>query len=158
MSLYLSLSFVMSCLLINLNKCLKGHKSLGLLLGGVLKMSLIVSGVRGTKGQGHLLSCSGQLKIGPVYKNSALTKLVRNHRSARPNTKLFTTPVSWHTVREFVARIQGLLVPPSLLQPKHPQVAVCVKCFCKEGEVGYFLSARTQSKHQFEQKEQHFIN
>ena len=26
----------MSCLLITLNKCLKGHKSLGLLLGGVL--------------------------------------------------------------------------------------------------------------------------
>ena len=31
---------VMSCLLITLTKCLKGHKSLGLLLGGVLKMSL----------------------------------------------------------------------------------------------------------------------
>ena len=30
----------MSCLFITLNKCLKGHKSLGLLLGGVLKMSL----------------------------------------------------------------------------------------------------------------------
>ena len=34
---------VMSCLLITLNKCLKGHKSLGLLLGGVLKMSLSLS-------------------------------------------------------------------------------------------------------------------
>ena len=33
----------MSCLLITLNKCLKGHKSLGLLLGGVLKMSLSLS-------------------------------------------------------------------------------------------------------------------
>ena len=43
-SLSLSLSFlVMSCLLITLNKCLKGHKSLGLLLGGVLKMSLSLS-------------------------------------------------------------------------------------------------------------------
>ena len=43
--LYLSLSIflVMSCLLITLNKCLKGHKSLGLLLGGVLKMSLSLS-------------------------------------------------------------------------------------------------------------------
>ena len=35
--------FVMSCLLITLNKCLKGHKSLGLLLGGVLKMYLSLS-------------------------------------------------------------------------------------------------------------------
>ena len=35
--------FVMSCLLITLNKCLKGHKSLGLLWGGVLKMSLSLS-------------------------------------------------------------------------------------------------------------------
>ena len=45
LSLYLSLSIflVMSCLLITLNKCLKGHKSLGLLLGGVLKMSLSLS-------------------------------------------------------------------------------------------------------------------
>ena len=34
---------VMSCLLITLNKCLKGHKSLELLLGGVLKMSLSLS-------------------------------------------------------------------------------------------------------------------
>ena len=33
----------MSCLLITLNKCFKGHKSLGLLLGGVLKMSLSLS-------------------------------------------------------------------------------------------------------------------
>ena len=44
LSLSLHLSFlVMSCLLISLNKCLKGHKSLGLLLGGVLKMSLSLS-------------------------------------------------------------------------------------------------------------------
>ena len=43
--LYLSLSsfLVMSCLLITLNKCLKGHMSLGWLLGGVLKMSLSLS-------------------------------------------------------------------------------------------------------------------
>ena len=34
---------VMSCLFITLKKCLKGHKSLGLLLGGVLKMSLSLS-------------------------------------------------------------------------------------------------------------------
>ena len=34
---------VMSCLLITLNKCFKGHKSLRLLLGGVLKMSLSLS-------------------------------------------------------------------------------------------------------------------
>ena len=33
----------MSCLLITLNKCIKGHKSLGLLLGGVLKMYLSLS-------------------------------------------------------------------------------------------------------------------
>ena len=48
---------------LNLEVC---HKSLGLLLRGVLKMSLIVSGVRGTKGQGHLLSCSGQLKMNRI--------------------------------------------------------------------------------------------
>ena len=34
---------VRSCFLITLNKCLKGHKSLGLLLGGVLKMYLSLS-------------------------------------------------------------------------------------------------------------------
>ena len=57
--LYLSLSlsfFVISCL--------KGHKSLGSLCNVV--KTLIVSGVRQTKGpskgQGHLLSCCGQLK------------------------------------------------------------------------------------------------
>ena len=43
MSLSVSILLVMSCLLITLNKCLKGHKSLGLLLGGVLKMSLSLS-------------------------------------------------------------------------------------------------------------------
>ena len=45
LSLCLSLSIflVISCLLITLNKCLKGHKALGLLLGGVLKMSLSLS-------------------------------------------------------------------------------------------------------------------
>ena len=44
LSLYLSLSIflVMSCLLITLNKCLKGHKSLGLLCSVV--KTLIVSG------------------------------------------------------------------------------------------------------------------
>ena len=44
-SLYLSfLSFlVMSCLLITLIKCLKGHKSLGSLFEGVLSMHLSVS-------------------------------------------------------------------------------------------------------------------
>ena len=31
-------------------------------------------------------------------KNSILTRLVTNHRSARPNIKLFKTPVSWHTL------------------------------------------------------------
>ena len=48
----------------NCHKCLKGHKSLGSLFSVV--KTLIVSGVRPTKqaskGQGHLLSCSGQLK------------------------------------------------------------------------------------------------
>ena len=43
LSLSLSIFLVISCLLITLNKCLKGHKSLGLLLGGVLKMSLSLS-------------------------------------------------------------------------------------------------------------------
>ena len=45
-------------------KCLKGHKSLGSLCSVV--KTLIVSGNRPskqpTKGQGHLLSCCGQLK------------------------------------------------------------------------------------------------
>ena len=56
---------VRSCLLITLIKCLKGDKSLGSLCS-VVKTVKIVSGVRqtdrGTKGQSHLLSCSGQLK------------------------------------------------------------------------------------------------
>ena len=52
--------WVRSCLLITLIKCLEGHKSLGS-LGSVVK-GLIVSWVGPTKGQGHLLSCSGQLK------------------------------------------------------------------------------------------------
>ena len=64
LSLSLSLFLVRSCLLITLIKCLKGHKSLGSLCSVV--KALIVSGVRPTnqptKGQGHLLSCSGQLK------------------------------------------------------------------------------------------------
>ena len=55
---------VRSCPLIILIKCLKGHKSLGSLCSVV--KTLIVSGVRPTKQardrQGHLLSCSGQLK------------------------------------------------------------------------------------------------
>ena len=54
-----------TCLLITLIKCLKGHKSLGS-LGSVVK-GLIVSSVgrtdQRTKGQGQLLSCSGQLKM-----------------------------------------------------------------------------------------------
>ena len=52
---------VRSCLLITLIKCLKGHKSVELLLKVVLfsvVKTLIVSGVRGT----NELSCSGQLK------------------------------------------------------------------------------------------------
>ena len=53
-------SFPKICLI----KCLKGHKSLGSLCSVV--KTLIVSWVRqtdrATKGQGHLLSCSGQLK------------------------------------------------------------------------------------------------
>ena len=40
---FVNLFLVMSCLLITLNKCLKGHKSLGWLLGRVLKMSLSFS-------------------------------------------------------------------------------------------------------------------
>ena len=43
LSLSLSIFWVMSCLLITLNKSLKGHKSLGLLLGCVFKMSLSLS-------------------------------------------------------------------------------------------------------------------
>ena len=59
------LFLVRSCLLITLIKCLKGDKSLGSLCS--LVKALIVSLVRqteqATKGQGHLLSCSGQLKM-----------------------------------------------------------------------------------------------
>ena len=66
MGRYVGRSFsVRSCLLITLIKCLKGHKSLGSLCSVV--KTLIVSGNRQSKlpskGQGHLLSCSGQLKI-----------------------------------------------------------------------------------------------
>merc|ERR1712020_535651 len=42
-NVFVNLFLVMSCLFITLNKCLKCHKSLGLLLGGVLKMSLSFS-------------------------------------------------------------------------------------------------------------------
>ena len=62
-----------SCLLITLIKCLKGHKSLGSLC--IVVKTLIVSGNRqrdqGTKGQGHLLSCSGQLKT-EIIKNTSI--------------------------------------------------------------------------------------
>ena len=55
---------VMSPYNITLINCLKGHKSLGSLCS-VVKI-LIVSGAgqtnQPTKGYGHLLSCSGQLK------------------------------------------------------------------------------------------------
>ena len=61
---YRVIFWVRSCLLITLIKCLKGHKSLGS-LGSVVK-GFIVSWVGPrdwpTKGQGRLLSCSGQLK------------------------------------------------------------------------------------------------
>ena len=40
---FVNLFLVMSRLLITMNKYLKGHKSLGLLFGGVLKMSLSLS-------------------------------------------------------------------------------------------------------------------
>ena len=40
---FVNVFLVMSCLLITLNKCLKGNKSLGLLWVGVLKMSLSLS-------------------------------------------------------------------------------------------------------------------
>ena len=63
---------VRSCLLITLIKCCKGHNSLGSLCSVV--KTLIVSLVRqtnqGTKGQGHLLSCSGQLKTNKQQKNN----------------------------------------------------------------------------------------
>ena len=58
---------VRSCLFITLIKCLKGHKSLGSLCS-VMK-TLIVSGARPRDGQGHLLSCSGQLKINVKMNN-----------------------------------------------------------------------------------------
>ena len=51
---------VRSCLFITLIKCLKGLKSLGSLCS--VMETLIVSGVRPTKGQGHLLSCRGTAK------------------------------------------------------------------------------------------------
>ena len=64
LSLSLSIFLVRLSLFITLIKCLKGHKSLGSLCSVV--KTLIVSGNRPskqpTKGQGHLLSCSGQLK------------------------------------------------------------------------------------------------
>ena len=71
LSLYLSLSLsfflVSQCLLIILIKCFKGHNSLGSLCSVV--KTLIVSGVRARDGQGHLLSCSGQLKNVPSRKD-----------------------------------------------------------------------------------------
>ena len=61
---YRVIFWVRSCLLITLIKCLKGHKSLGS-LGSVVKglnVSSVLPTKGPTKGQGHLLSCSGQLK------------------------------------------------------------------------------------------------
>ena len=58
-------NFLKICLI----KCLKGHKSLGSLCSVV--KTLIVSGAgptdRPTKGQGHLLSCCGQLKTRIIF-------------------------------------------------------------------------------------------
>ena len=76
LSLSLSLSFlVRSCLLITLIKCLRGHKSQGSLCSVV--KTLIVSGdqprEQGGKGQGHLLSCSGQLKIMNFYRDDFIS-------------------------------------------------------------------------------------
>ena len=119
----------MSCLLITLNKCVKGHKYLGLLLGSVLKMSLslslslylslsnlfwswhgfsslwtnvskvtslwghsvvmwrlwlLVVPDRPSKGQGHLLSCSGQLKDITI-STLAVVQIVRAHNTLVQN-------------------------------------------------------------------------
>ena len=75
----------MSCLLITLNKCLKGHKSLGSLCS-VLKTLIVtnnVSGVRQTKQardrQCHLLSCqvtakNKQRKINPTKQTFSITQ------------------------------------------------------------------------------------
>ena len=61
----------MSCILITLNKCLKGHKSLGSLCN-VKSKSTVSQWVSQwvSEWQGHLLSCCGQLKINtylPVF-------------------------------------------------------------------------------------------
>ena len=62
------LFLVRSCLLVTLIKCPKGHKCVGSLCR--LVKTLIVSSVRPSKGQGHQLSCSGQLKIKYVESES----------------------------------------------------------------------------------------
>ena len=62
LSLSLSIFLVMSCLLITLIKCLKGHRSLGSLFEWQLVKSLVTESV--SEWQGHLLSCCGQLNIG----------------------------------------------------------------------------------------------
>ena len=55
---------VKSCFLITLIKCLKGHRSLGLLFFCQVVKSLVSDSVSEwlSQWQGHLLSCSGQLK------------------------------------------------------------------------------------------------
>ena len=83
---------VRSCLLITLTKCPKGHQSLEPLCSVV--KTLIVSSVRQTKGpskgQGHLLSCSRQLKS-PSYHfgrlSSTENKVTKNKYTSYSPTR-----------------------------------------------------------------------
>ena len=62
---------VRSCFLITLIKCLKGHKSLVSLFLCQLSKSWV------SQWQGHLLSCSGQLKTcGPKWKLGHVLQLI----------------------------------------------------------------------------------
>ena len=62
--LWTAKNLVRSCLLITLIKCLKGHRSLGSLFFCQVVKSLVSQSVSQwvSEWQGHLLSCSGQLK------------------------------------------------------------------------------------------------
>ena len=87
-------------------KCLKGDKSLGS-LSSVVK-TLIVSGVRPTNGQAHLLSCSGQLR---TARSTKWTKAINPQRHHRPPPlylprKSLKTETSFNQIGIMASRVQ----------------------------------------------------
>ena len=114
---------VRSCLLVTLIKCPKGHKCVGLLCR--LVKTLIVSSVRQTKGpskgQGHLLSCSRQLKS-PSYHfgrlSSTENKVTKNKYTSYSSTRF----------RERFRRVFGCGKKKPLVRSKKGNMICLVLC------------------------------